>query len=465
MSKLRKILSNYNHLIEEVYDPYEAICRIKVSDEIKIDFHDQSVSFMKIKNDKEPDINYNDLKNSILIGMSICLANLGQNELSNTIIFKASLFNCLLKNRNILLNLLPSLLHGNYFKFSITEIIKALENEQDDDMVQLTINIILLIHQNKHELENIPAIEEFLNLQLAKSIKISNNRKIGISHYNLANHYRSRSLFELAFHHYVLAKRFYNGYKNHNYYYKEVAGVLHELGKYLFASNAYKKALDLGSPVFNTKALYADSLMFQGNYKAAKEMFDSYLQETIKNADKNDEWYLKFTCLATLLESGYPTIQRRDPEKANEHARIENTDDNELLEKKCKTALEADMLCPIAWFNYGVLHYTKKQWFSALISYLFSALLAVKDVKAWVNAFSCSLNKDTPSIIMYHIVRVAYYYNNEIFIQSLHEGMSGLENDQITETLDMVDKCISKDYYEEKTIRLIGDETFETITI
>src|SRR4030043_47694 len=128
-------------------------------------------------------------------------------------------------------------------------------------MVQLTINIILLFHQNKHEQENVPLIEDFLKSQLASSIKIKNTRRIGISHYNLANHYRSRGLFESAFQHYILAKRYYKNYSNHYYYFKEVGGVLFELGKFYFASKAYKKALDLGAPVFNTKALYADSLM------------------------------------------------------------------------------------------------------------------------------------------------------------------------------------------------------------
>jgi len=465
LSKLRKELAKYSLWVVEAYDTFDSVCCVKISNEIKVDFHNQSVTFLKIKNEKESDFNYNDLCTSILIGMSICLANLGQNELSNAIIFKASLFNRLLRNRNVLLNLLPSLLHGNYFKNSITEIIKALENELDDDLVQLTINIILLFHQNKHELENISLIEEFLNSQLAKSIKINNNRKIGISHYNLANHYRVRALFKEAFHHYLKAKRFYENYLNHHYYFKEVAGVLFELGKYEYASFAYKKALDLGSPILNTKALYADSLMFQGKYKDAKEVFDAYLMETIDNADKNDEWYLKFTCLSSLLESGYPPVQKRDPLKANDQAIINKTGDIESVKNKCEDALKSDLLCPTAWFNYGVLHYQKGQQFSALISYLFCALISLRDVKAWVNAFCCSLKKDTPSIIMFHIVRVAYYYNNEIFIQSLNDGMNTLDPDQIKNILEMVDKCISMDYYEEKTVRLIGEDTFETLTL
>jgi len=465
LSKLRKKLASYNSFIEEVFDPFDALCCISISDELKINFHNQSGAFIKIHKEIESDSNYNDLCISILIGMCVCLANLDQNELCNTIIFKASLLKRLFRNKNILLILLPSLLQGNYFRTSITEIIKELENEDDDDMVQLTINIILLFHQNKHEQENVTLIEEFLKSQLTKSIKINNCRKIGISHYNLANHYRFRALFEAAFRHYLLAKRHYKHYVNHDYYFKEIGGVLFELGKYYFSSKAYKKALDLGSQGFNTKALYADSLMFQGRYKEATEAFDSYLLETKDNADKNDEWYLKFTCLSSLLESGYPSIQKREPVKATEQALINETDDNELIKIKCENAINLDMLCPTAWFNYGVLHYQKEQWFSALISYLFCALITHRDVKSWVNAFSCSLNEETPSIIMYHIIRVAYYYNNEIFIQSLHEGIKALNSDQINDILEMVDKCISKDFYEEKTVRLITEDTFETFII
>ena len=48
LSKLRRELTSYNNFIEEVFDPYEAYCCVRISDEVKINFHNQSVSVIKI---------------------------------------------------------------------------------------------------------------------------------------------------------------------------------------------------------------------------------------------------------------------------------------------------------------------------------------------------------------------------------------------------------------------------------
>jgi tetratricopeptide (TPR) repeat protein len=464
LSKVRMRLAQYVSIIEEVSDYFDAFCCVTISSELKIHFHNQSGIFLKIHSNDETDHDYSDLCENMLIGICVCLANLGQNDLCNSIIFKASLLHKIFRIKKALIYILPSLLQENFLEISLNDIIKELD-ENDDAQVQLVTEIILRFNQKQCDKDKALIIEKFLNSQLIKSIKINNFKRIGISHYNLANHFRSRCSFKLAFQHYLLAKKYYKNYLNFDYYFNEIGGVLFELGRYYFSSKAYLKALELGCPIFNTKALYANSLMFQGRYREAMELFDSYLTETKENFDKNEEWLLKFICLSSLMESGYPPIQKRKLKMNCEQLFINETDSSETILTKCQKAIESDMLCAMAWYNYGILYSKNKKWFSSFISYLFCALIARMDIEAWVEAFSHAIISSAPTIYIHQIIRLAYFYNGELFIQSVHNSMKGFNSEQIKSTLDMIDICIASGFHKEKTIRLLTGDSFESINL
>ena len=63
------------------------------------------------------------------------------------------------------------------------------------------------------------------------------------------------------------------------------------------------------------KALLADSVMFLGDYSSAVNIIDEFLTENVNNIHI-DEWVLKYSCLKSLLDSGYPSLQKRDEENA-----------------------------------------------------------------------------------------------------------------------------------------------------
>ena len=196
-------------------------------------------------------------------------------------------------------------------------------------------------------------------------------------------------------------------------------------------------------------------MMYSGEYRIACDIFDEYLSETIDKKDENDEWYLKYTCLATLLDNGYKGSQNRNRFKAQQLAN----------EGKFNKALESDMLLEFAWFNTGIDENLSGNMLEATIAFTMSALLLNNDIESWVNAILCSLSTKINDII-FHLVRMAYHYNGEDFINQIQKQVNNADKDFVNALLDAIDKVIQVEKNAYKTIRLFDSDTsYRTIKL
>jgi tetratricopeptide (TPR) repeat protein len=228
-----------------------------------------------------------------------------------------------------------------------------------------------------------------------------------------------RRLFQKAIIHYLKARRYNKQYVKQTYYLQELGGALFLYKKYHFSAMLYKMALDKGAPE-SCKTLYADALMFSGKYQSALDIFSEYLKS---NKDEHDEWHLKKICLERLIKITDIKEQTRHSLEALESVRIARNDGDDCV-KSLEKAVELDMLCGLAWFNLGVEYSKRGKHEDAVYSFTFCGLVQDWDVKAWVNATLCSLNKETPIHMVFFIVRTAYFYHGDYYLKKVYEEIN-----------------------------------------
>lgn len=453
IANLSQAFQSYNSFISTYVNSSNSLFSIEINDlYILVNLCDISKTKLKINlnNTTLSDEYYIALAKMILVNIAICLSRIGCNNLCNNLIYNTKIFEVIKKNEDALICLLPSLFSETDISKILNEIIEYTKQNSDKHNLVQIITQMLLLRKETYNEEELISIKNFLLYQIEWAKSKESKKLIGISFYNLGNHYRSICDYHPAIIAFIQAKKFYSGYKSESYFFTELGGLFHLIDKYKWASEAYKKALKLNGDS-NIKALLADSFMYQGLYEQAKILLDKYLLET--KSLNNYEWHLKYICLATLIENGWNNTQQRDTIAAQKL----------VEENKYKEALEKDMLLDIAWFNYGVIQNGKKNNLDATISFTMAALLNPYDIQAWVYATGCSIslkNNHTISII-YYIVNLAYYYNAEKYISALFKDPNFNKLPSNSPIENMIDAIISTSNHHQtknKLVRIFEDE-------
>jgi tetratricopeptide (TPR) repeat protein len=135
------------------------------------------------------------------------------------------------------------------------------------------------------------------------------------------------------------------GYRQRDYWHREVGGMLFLAGRYKEAAEAYRRAKDLG----NAEAwpLLADALMLSGRYREALEQFQGVIQN---DELAQPEWRLKHHVLDFLTSTLSLSEQTRRVEGAARLASDPALDRSGLLE-----VLQMDALCGEALYRLGDL--------------------------------------------------------------------------------------------------------------
>jgi tetratricopeptide (TPR) repeat protein len=243
-----------------------------------------------------------------------------------------------------------------------------------------------------------------------------NNPQAATAHYNLGNHLRSQGGPDqrAAFNQYRLAAKLDPEYLRRHYFWKELGGVLFGLGHYGFSARAYQKAMDLGA-TGNSLALTADALMFGGKYQQAQELFTKYFEQE-KNADS--EWRLKAFALKRMSDFLGVKEQKRQTCAANGLADLGKEIDSETVIPRCREALEADALCPLAWFNLAVRAYEVGRKADALLGFTLAGLIGRVDTEAWANSLLVAFGTGEYEAFRW-IAQTAYSINRTAFLEAL----------------------------------------------
>lgn len=211
--------------------------------------------------------------------------------------------------------------------------------------------------------------------------------RAAVLNYNSANLLRGMSRFREAIRHYRAAARLDSGYIRRPYFWRELAGVLFLSRRYALSARLYKQSLDLEEH-HCTRCLYADALMFSGQYRAAEEIFEQQLESPVPPAAA--EWALKRFALDWIRQQTGICEQRRREPQFPDGFNPKNLEDSEI-DRVCKQALEADALCALAWFNLGGVRHRRGDDKAAAKCFLLAALIVPWDLEAWGNAIGLAI--------------------------------------------------------------------------
>lgn len=450
-SQLKKELQKYSNLVVYKKDKSESLIQLIISSkDLNISFSGLTGCVIdnihKCKSDIVPE-----LTNTALLGVAVALTRLGSSELAANIVLHSDIKNYFLSYEKMALQLLPFILCTQYFDELVDIILEDMEYN-DSNLIELVTHGIGMMRNNS-ENSQLDCIESLLKKTLIKYTNKGWDELLGIAHYNLANHYRYRGRFIKSLHHYIRTKRYESEYLNRDYYHRECASVLFELGRFSLSSKLYKNAIKLGNEN-RDKALYADALMYSGLYHQANTQLIDYLDNTDK---PNPEWQLKHVFLDSLIENSKIKEQRRQPKEALNilNSKLEGKDRISNLE----AALDLDNLCGLAWYNLGAHFNSESNIEASQLCYLSCALLQTWDIEAWVNAICLGFNDKTPISFIPLMIKTAYHYRDEDFLAELYKKFQNYPANERKVFYELISEVIRdiKEPIEQKEFRMINN--------
>lgn len=457
MTEYRRCLQSFSEIALAAQSPDEAILIVKLTSEnLTVSFQTgPGCVFHNISSRKETRF-VEILVMDICLGLAACLFNVGQHELAAKIALDKNLKSRFFETEEFVRGFIPLIMQTSQYGELIDSICEVMDS-YDRNQLESIATISTILHlKNLNEAKS-AKVQQLLEKCLAKNLTSGSESLIGISHYNLGNHFRVRTGFDRkSVHNYLMARKFEPNYLKQPYYYSELAGALFALGKYRFSARFYQLALELGAPASN-KPLYADALMFSGKYKLSHEVFTEYLETT---EDEHLEWHLKAICLKELINITEIEEQVRSKYEAEKSIDLSLSDSDSFM-NNLESALELDCLCSDAWFNLGLKHSQSGQESSAALCFTLCALIQPGDIESWVNAVTCALNMSAPSFMLLLIFKTAYFFKREDFLADLYSRLGAIyEAEQLETFIDIFEKALSvgKPKKVEPQIRFLNDE-------
>lgn len=436
LSGIRQELNNYDDILQLVDSQEKALVDVFI-DKNKLQIGLSGLTGCTFHNVDQmyKDSLESDLLKDVMLGIASAVANFGLHDLSARIIFSNDLKSRLSLMPDLMIHLLPKILKTSYFHEAL-DLASNMADKQDSNFLEMLTHISILFNLKRDNEEKKEAIEKFLIRCISRNKDIDSSL-YGISFYNLGNFYRSINRGRDSIKCYLKARRYEPKYYNQDYFYGEMGGSFFEIEKYKLAAYCYKKAIESGGDK-EWRPLYADALMFCGEYQKAFDYFQEFLTES---NDETPEWHLKLMCLEDLLNTFEIKDQNRNKSKAINLADVSNCQNNEEIEKNLKEALHHDLLCGLAWFNLGHTYSKKNEVEETAFCFTMCALVQSWDIEAWVNATLSSFNKKVPAQIFLLIVRTAYFFNKEEFLSALYKN---IDNQHGSEATTEISKAIEQ---------------------
>ena len=310
------------------------------------------------------------------------------------------------------LSLLLSRANKLHAAFEVAELL--FEEEQSADLAQL----LILPHVAKSH--HVGAESHFI-FQTLKRIagefeKRGDPTIAATLRYNISNSLRGAIRYREAVREYRHAAKLDPSYLKREYYWREFAGVLFESGRYKMAARLYGISLSIEDKK-RTRLLYADALMFSGEYVKAIRSFEIGLDSNESCCEP--EWNLKLFAVTWLHETLGMDRQKRSAPQLAESFQPSNMEDCEI-ENACQVFLTSDALYPLAWFNLGSTRYRKDDTESAGMCFLLAALIQPNDLESWANAFGLALENGNTNLAGW-IIHAAHAKNGEMAIKTIIE--------------------------------------------
>ncbi len=242
------------------------------------------------------------------------------------------------------------------------------------------------------------------------------DNRASMLHYNIANLLRSAGRLRESIREYRAAARLDETYLSRAYFWQELAGAMFDAQRYTLSVEFYRRALSMDSDR-ETKLLFADALMFNGQFRESEEIFDQELNAPPEPRDA--EWSLKSHALAWLREqTKIDEHHRRKPDFGDEFEPSKISD--EEVERICREALRSDALSALAWFSLGGVYHRRGETEPAANCFLLSSLIAPRDLESWGNVIGLAMNDGNMGLLAYALY-AGYSRNGQDFLSHVAE--------------------------------------------
>jgi len=422
--ELRQELRRYSHLVSVERTQREAYAEIIVTDQTlyvgieKI----KNVVFHRVATIPAKVLAY-ELARDSLLGIAGASAQLGYNDLSTAIVLSEEVCEKCITKSDLVHSLVPSLLFSVDFERSLQFISLAAEYE-DSNIIESVAQMVIMHSPVVGDKKREAAYEKFLQ-QFVERNRTYSDEHYGHALYNVGNFYKNAGQDRKAAKSYLAARHYQPTYYEQGYYFAELAGILFELRKYTLSALLYQKAIKLDDNM-QWVPLCADALMMSGKYKKSHTNFRRYLTEV---KEPSSEWILKHFILGCLLRSHKVESQVRDYKAARSLAHLTDCKDQEEVGKRLSSAFEFDLINPLAWYNYGQEMVKEENYREAAFGFIICALMNRNDPIAWANALSCCMHNTVPIEITISVVRTAYRFSGEGFIDIMYEQCERSDRD------------------------------------
>lgn len=233
---------------------------------------------------------------------------------------------------------------------------------------------------------------------------------------NLANFHRRRREGGKAVHLYNEARQTDPDYGQRAYYWHELGGVLWMERRYEEAADAYRRAIDIGGePIAD--ALYADCLMYAGQYAKARELFEVF---NTSHPDLADEYRLKKIALDVIVDGLDIDNQQRDMKAALDASpRVDDNTPAEVMIVGSLRQLQLDALWSSAWYNLGVASGRSGATDKALQAFIAGTILMPEiDMDPWTHAIFYAWNAGEEDLLR-DILTTARRQSGTSFLKAL----------------------------------------------
>ena len=406
------------------------------------------------------------------IGVLIVLGQTAKYDLFQKVLIKEKLWEPLSLDKKMFSYLLPHLLNTQYAAENLESLDSIIENKKEPDLEAIISVLLLNLRRNQDEQIH-KAVHDFLEKRYLRALDKGDQLQAGVNSYNLGNFHRVEGTLAQAFKYYNLARKHNPKYLEQDYFMREVGNVLFLKMRYRKALYFFQKNLELNPEDILTYSFKGDALMYSGNYGDAMEAYDIFLMRADPKKVNTHEAHLKFTCLATLIENGFPLKQIRKPEHATELADINNLSEGEDFAEKLEQALiEYDMMSALAWFNLahelGLKDHKEKSndnFLMVSIGYLMTALINRGDKEAWKSAILAYIYSEELIRYIGHVLNTAIFYCGpglleeiQLHIEKKHEEIGINNQEQIENLMQMLDGLIQEEREPNTFMTTVNDQ-------
>ena len=293
-------------------------------------------------------------------------------------------------------------------------LVEFFDDQDEENLEVLLLESNVLFDAGKFSRRERDLVVSFYRRRAVELERKGEHTRAATRYYNLGNHHSSQGEYRYAVRGYKLAGRLDPTYRERDYFWRELAGVLFHAGRFKASANSYRRALQLRE-VAEWHALLGDSLLFAGELKDASEELIKY-HKAVENPKA------EFCLLAFAIEYIRAITEIDKQQRQARLAQASVKFDEPQAPNEVKSILRYDALCAPAWFNLAKWFVLEGDDRGAAQAILAAAITCPSEPDYWCNAilYSTCFLPEAPGMVS-AVVETAYRRHGQVIVRSITE--------------------------------------------